>query len=147
MKEKEVIFEKKIKFKVMIRVGAYAQCIDMTGVNFVKIFKVLGASYKNNITLGDVVYVVIRGVDTSSHYLKDERMKFKFRVGSIHRAIVVHMRQKYIRKNKSFLWFPWNAVILVSKQRMPFSKKIKAGIPREVADKYPIIGSISPRIL
>ena len=130
----------------MIRVGTYAYCIDMTGVYFVKIFKALGASHKDKITLGDVVYVVIRGVDTTSHYLKDERMKFKFRIGSIHRAIVVHIREKYIRKNRTFMWFPRNAVILVSKQRIPFSKRIKWGVPREVADIYPVIGSISPKI-
>jgi ribosomal protein L14 len=87
----------------MVRIGSYAYCIDTTGVHLVKIFQVFGASYKRHANLGDVVYVVVRGVDTTAHYLKDDRTKFKFRKGSVHRAIVVHVREKVRRYNRTFM--------------------------------------------
>jgi len=87
----------------MVKIGSYAYRIDTTGVHLVKIFQVFGASYKRRAILGDVVYVVIRGVDTKAHYLKDDRMKFKFRKGSVHRAVVVHTREKFRRRNRQFI--------------------------------------------
>ncbi len=109
----------------MIKIGSYAYCIDMTGVHFVKIFQVFGASYKRSASIGDVVYVVIKVVDTRAHYLRDDRIKFKFRKGSVHRAILVHVREKVRRYNRTLLWFLRNAVVLVNKQKIPFSKRIK----------------------
>jgi len=59
----------------MINIHSYAYCVDMTGVHLVKIFKVIGSCYKRQAKLGDIVFVVVRGVDTSAHYLKDDRLK------------------------------------------------------------------------
>jgi ribosomal protein L14 len=87
----------------MLKIGSYAYCIDITGVHLVKIFKVLGGGYKKKITLGTMVMVVIRSVNTSTHFLRDERVKFKFRKGSIHRAVVVHTMEKYKRANRSYI--------------------------------------------
>jgi hypothetical protein len=30
---------------------------------------------------------------------------------------------------------------------MPFSKRIKLGVPKEIADEYPVIGSLCPKIV
>ncbi|MGZ5471991.1 MAG: uL14 family ribosomal protein [Nitrososphaeraceae archaeon] len=87
----------------MLKIGTYAYCIDITGVHLVKIFKVLGAGSKNNITLGTMVMIVVRGVNTQTRFLKDDRIKFKFRKGTIHRAIIVHTRKKYKRVNRSYI--------------------------------------------
>jgi len=73
-------------------------------------------------------------------------LKFKFRKGSVHRAIVVHTREKYKRKNRTYIWFPRNAVVLVNKNKVPIAKRIKLGIPREVADEHATLGSMCPRI-
>jgi ribosomal protein L14 len=87
----------------MVKIGSYAYCIDTTGVHLVKIFQALRASYKKTVTLGDVVFIVIRGVNTNAHFLRDDRIKFKFRKGSVHRAIVVHTREKFKRKNRTYI--------------------------------------------
>lgn len=86
-----------------MKVGSYAYCIDITGVHLVKIFKVLGAGSRNNITLGTMVLIIVRSVNTRSHFMKDERIKFKFRKGTIHRAIVVHTRKKYKRIDRTYI--------------------------------------------
>ncbi len=118
----------------------------MTGVHLVKIFKVIGSCYKRQAKLGDIVFVVVRGVDTSAHYLKDDRLKWKFRKGSVHWAIIVHVRKWYRRRNLTYIRFPRNAVILITRKRMPFTKRLRFGVPKEIADRYPVIGSIAPKI-
>ena len=94
-----------------MKVGTYAYCIDITGVHLVKIFKVLGAGSKNKITLCTMVMIVVKSVNPRSNFLKDERIKFKFRKGSIHRAIVVHTREKYKGANITYIWFFKNTII------------------------------------
>ena len=130
----------------MIRIGSYVNCIDTTGVHMVKIFKSNVPCYNKQVHLGETVLVVVRAVNPRVRFLKDERIKFKFRRGSIHRAVVVHTIEKYKRANRSYIWFPKNAVVLVNRARNPFSKRLRLGIPREIANKYSTIGSIAPRI-
>ena len=62
----------------MVKIGAYAYCIDNTGVYFVKIFQAIGSKYKREVTLGDVVHVTVRGINTGVHFLKDKRSCFFF---------------------------------------------------------------------
>jgi ribosomal protein L14 len=130
----------------MLKVGSYAYCIDNTGVIFVKIFQALGNSYKKQVELGDVVWVVVKTVNNSAHFLKDDKTKWKFRGGSVHRAVVVHVVEKYRRRNMTYIWFPRNAVVLVNKNYIPYAKRVKMGVPKEVADRHPSIGSLCPRI-
>ena len=130
----------------MIKIGSYCNCIDTTGVSYVKIFKSNVPCYNKRVKLGDTVLVVVRAVNTKTKFLKDERVKFKFRRGSIHKAVVVHTIEKYKRANRSYIWFPKNAVVLVNRARIPFCRRLRLGIPREVANKYRIMGSMSPRI-
>jgi ribosomal protein L14 len=87
----------------MLKVGSYAFCIDVSGVYFVKIFKVFGGSRKKQITIGKMVMVVVKSVNTNTHFLKDDKMKLKFNKGSIHRAIVVHTIAKYKRSNRTYI--------------------------------------------
>jgi large subunit ribosomal protein L14 len=127
--------------------GSYAYCIDNSGVYFVKIFQALGASYKKQVILGDAVFIVVRGVNTGAHFLKDDRVKYKFRKGSVHRAIIVHTIEKFRRYNRTYIWFPRNAVVLVNKNLIPLAKRIRLGIPREVVDELPSIGALCPVVM
>jgi ribosomal protein L14 len=87
----------------MLKIGSYAYCIDITGVHLVKIFKVLGAGSTNNIILGTMVMIVVKSVNSRSIFLKNDRIKFKFRKGTIHRAIIVHTKEKYLRANRTYI--------------------------------------------
>jgi ribosomal protein L14 len=131
----------------MVKIGAYAYCIDNTGVYFVKIFQAIGSKFKREVTLGDVVYITVRGVNTGAHFLKDERVRFKFRKGSVHRAVIVHVSEKYRRRNRSYIWFPRNAVVLLTRTLVPYSNRVKLGIPKEIADDFPSIASMCPKVL
>ena len=131
----------------MVKIGSYAYCIDNTGVILVKIFRGIGSSYKKEASIGEIVYVTVRAVNKSTHFLKDDRLKWKFRKGSVHKAVIVHVREKFRRYNRTFMWFPRNAVVIINKNKLPLTKRIKQGIPREVADEYPAMGSMCPKIL
>jgi ribosomal protein L14 len=60
----------------MVKIGAYAYCLDNTGVYFVKIFQAIGSKFKREVTLGGAVYVTVRRVNTEAHFLKDERYQY-----------------------------------------------------------------------
>jgi ribosomal protein L14 len=45
----------------------------------------------------------VRGVNTRAHFLKDDRLKFKFRKGSVHKAVIVYVRKKYRRDDFSYI--------------------------------------------
>jgi len=79
--------------------------------------------------------------------LKDEKQRKKFRRGSLHRAIIVHLKKKVTRVDSTMMWFGTNSVVLVDKKDKPLAKRIKAPIPREIALKYPTIASISSIIV
>jgi len=78
----------------MIRIGSIVYCIDNTGVVMVKIFQVIGNRVKREATLGSKVLVVVKRINLKSKALKDARKKNKFRRGSVHRAVIVNVKQK-----------------------------------------------------
>jgi large subunit ribosomal protein L14 len=67
--------------------------------------------------------------------------------GTLHRAVVVQIKKKIKRLDKSWIWFNSNSIVLVDKKNKPLAKRIRTVIPREVALKYPTIASISSLII
>jgi ribosomal protein L14 len=87
----------------MVNLGSYVRCIDTTGVSKVKIFRLNVPYYNTRVNLGDTVIVIIKAVNTKTEFLRDTRIKFRFRRGSMHRAVVVHTKDKYKRANRSYI--------------------------------------------
>jgi large subunit ribosomal protein L14 len=122
---------------------SYAYCVDNTGVRLVKVFQVVGASCKREATLGDLVWVVVRSADTKRGILmRDEKKRWKFRRGSVHKAVVVQVKQKIRRRDWSYIWFRRNSVVLVNRAGLPLGNRIKTPVPIEVANKFPGVGSV-----
>jgi len=97
--------------------------------------------------LGDNVYVVVKSLDTILFNLLEEKKRKKFMRGTLHRAIVVQVKKKIKRADKSWMWFNSNSIVLVDKKFKPLAKRIRTVIPREVALKHPTIASISSLII
>jgi len=131
----------------MVKIGSFVYCVDRTGVLTVKIIQVLGNSPKRYATLGSKVIVVVKTYKKVSKFLSEKRNKTRFKRGSIHRAVLIHQKQKFRRKDFSHIWYDKNAIILVDKKFVPFSKRINVTVPREVANKFPVIGSVSKVII
>lgn len=132
----------------MIKMNSYVYCVDNSGVAFSKVFQILGENKKKRIaSLGDKVYIVVKSLDTILFNLLEEKKKKKFMRGTLHRAVVVQIKKKIKRLDKSWIWFNSNSIVLVDKKNKPLAKRIRTVIPREVALKYPTIASISSLII
>ena len=131
----------------MIRMNSYVYCVDNTGVANVKVIQCYGNKNKRVASYGDMVYVVVKSLDRSSGNLRDEKQRKKFRKGTLHRAIIVHTKKKVRRIDNTWMWFNSNSVVLVDKKGRPLSRRIRSAIPREIANKYPTIASVSTLIV
>jgi len=89
----------------MIKMNSYVYCVDNTGVAYVKVFQILGNKYKRVASYGDMVWVIVKSWDRSSGTLEDDKLKKRFRRGSIHRAIIVHTKKK-----SKTNWFNMNVI-------------------------------------
>jgi ribosomal protein L14 len=81
----------------MIKMNSFVNCVDNTGVADVKIIQVFGNKNKREALYGDRVFIVVKSWDRSSKSLTDEKQRKKFRKGSMHRGIIVHLKIKVKR--------------------------------------------------
>jgi len=132
----------------MTRVGTKVRCFDNTGVIAVNIFKKFGGGMVvNKASYADMVYVSVVGLNTKAKNLQEEKQRIRFRKGSIHKAVIIHMAERFKRYDSTSIWFKKDAVVLVDSKGMPLGRKIKTIIPKEVADIYPQIASVALRVI
>jgi len=82
-------------------VSSIVNCIDNTGVVYVKIIKVFGHTNKRVAKIGDRVSLVISSINLNTKNMKDQRKRHRFRRGSIHKGVVVQTKQRFHRRNRS----------------------------------------------
>jgi ribosomal protein L14 len=87
----------------IVKLGSYVSCIDTTGIIMVKIFKSNVPCYNKCVDLGDTIIVRIIGKNIKTKFLQDIKIKFRFRRGSLHKAIVVHTKNLYKRANRRYI--------------------------------------------
>ena len=131
----------------MIKMNSYVYCVDNTGVANAKVIQMYGNKNKRVASYGDMVYIVVKSLDKSSGNLLDEKQRKKYKKGSLHRAIIVHIKKKIKRVDNTWFWFNSNSMVIVDKKGRPLSRRIRSLIPREVAFKYPTIASVSSLIV
>jgi large subunit ribosomal protein L14 len=79
---------------------------------------------------------------------KKRHVKKKFKIGFVCRALIIRGRHWIKRKEGVFLRFDENAVILLSRRtNIPFAKRFKGPIAKELCLKFPNIGSIANYII
>jgi ribosomal protein L14 len=57
------------------------------------------------------------------------------------------MKYKSKRKDKTWIWYAKNAVILINKKGIPLGNKIKIPIQKEIALKNPAIASLARDVI
>lgn len=127
--------------------GSIVDCVDNTGILKVKVIKVLGSGFMRHAKISDKIIVSIFKLNNKSVFFNDARRKIRFKVGSLHKGIVVHTKSHLLRKDKSLIWFKKNGIVLVDRNFVPIAKKITTIMPLEVANKFPSIGSISFKLI
>lgn len=128
-------------------IGSVVDCIDDSGVVKAKIIRVLGHTKKRKINIGDRVTIVVKHRNIKVKNLSKIRIRNRFKIGSIHRGVVVQTKRNFFRWNGSWIRFFRNAIIITNKKAKPLSSKIKGAIPFELAYKFPKMGSISTIIV
>jgi len=124
--------------------GSKLICVDTSGAYKTKIIQILKNNKRNRIaSYADLVIIVIKSYNKLVLKNKDTKQKHRFRKGSMHKGIIIHLKKKIKRKNNTYFNFNQNSIVLTDKRGMPLTKRIKAPVPFEVAKKYPIIASIS----
>lgn len=132
----------------MTRIGSRITCLDNTGVILVNVFKKIGSGkVVNRATYGDIVYVCVIGLNRRAKNLEDEKQRKKYKLGSLHKAVIIHNAERFKRTDSTIMWFEKDALVLVDPKGMPLGRKIKTVIPKEIADMYPQIASLSMRVI
>jgi len=131
----------------MLRKNSKVYCKDNTGVKLVKVFQVAGSRHRRKANLGDMVLVVVRARNLKANNLKNSRQLWRFRRGSVHRALVVNVSSWYYRSIGIYIRWTENAVVLVDKKKTPLGTKIYAILTKEFMTKYPALGSICHKII
>jgi large subunit ribosomal protein L14 len=126
----------------MIRKNSVVSCVDNTGVKLVKVFQVVGCRHTRKANLADFVWISVVARNLKSKNMQNDKQLWRFRRGSVHKAIIVQTKNWYERRNKTFIRWDVNAVILVDKKKVPLGTKVVQGIPSEVINLYPAVGQV-----
>ena len=126
----------------MIRKNSVVTCVDNTGVKLVKVFQVVGCRHRRKVNLCDFVWVSVVARNLKSKNMQNEKQSWRFRRGSVHKAVIVQTRSWYHRRNRTYIRWDVNSVILVDKNKVPLGTKVVQGIPSEAINQYPALGQV-----
>lgn len=125
----------------MIQVGTVFSVADKTSVVMGRCIKVLKG--KKWAKLGEMVLLSVEGLDPNRARFLKPRVRKRFGLGSIHRALVVRSRVNYCRYPGAFLKFGENAGVIVNKKIVPLSSRTFGPILKEICMRWPSFGCIS----
>ena len=121
-----------------LQTGSKMVCADNTGARVVQIVSVFGYHGVKNrqpkMGLGDLATVTVKKGTPD--------MKRK-----LVRAVVVRQKKEFRRPNGLRVSFEENAMVLLNENGDPRGTDIKGPVAREVAERYPKVGSMSTIII
>jgi len=122
----------------MIQMQSVLDVADNSGAKKAYCIKVLGGSRKRYATIGDVIVISVKEVDSGSSIKK----------GEVSKAVVVRTSKSVPRGDGSTLRFDRNAVVLIDAARNPRGTRIFGPVARELRDKqFMKIISLAPEVL
>lgn len=123
----------------MIQPETIIKIADNTGAKIGKVFKVLGGSKKRYARIGDLVVLSVKIAEPRKLVKKKEVV-----VG-----VIVRQKNKFRRKDGSYVSFDENAVVIVDKaKKEPRGNRVFGPIPRELSELgYQKIVSIAPDVV
>ncbi len=121
-----------------LQTGSKMICADNTGARVVEIVSVFGfhgvKKRQPKMGLGDLATVTVK------KGTPDMRKKLV-------RAVVVRQKKEFRRPNGLRVSFEENAMVLLNENGDPRGTDIKGPVAREVAERYPKVGSMSTIII
>ncbi len=121
-----------------LETGSRLSCADNTGAREVQIVSVFGyhgvRRRQPKMGLGDIATVSVK------KGTPDMRKKLV-------RAVVIRQRKEYRRPNGLRVSFEDNAVVIVDEKNEPKGTEIKGPVAREVAERFPKLGTMATIIV
>lgn len=122
----------------MIRPQTILNVADNSGAKKLMCIRVLGGSYKQNATIGDIIIGVIKQATPNMPLKKSDKV----------RAVVVRTSKEIKRNNGTFIRFDDNAVVVINKDDNPRGTRVFGPVARELREKNFIkILSLAPEVL
>lgn len=127
----------------MVQLGTMVRVTDKTGVILGQCIKVLGNSCKRIANFGDVILISVKRINTSKFLKAKARLRRRFQCGTIHRGLLVRACVSFRRITGTYLRFNENAVVLVTKRRVPVSNRVYGPIIKEFCMQWPSLGCVT----
>ncbi len=98
---------------------------DNSGARSVRVFRMLGGSFRKSASIGDVVICAV----------KDAIPNGKVKKGDVVKGVIVRVKKGYQRKDGSTIKFDDNAVVLINEDGSPKGTRVFGPVARELRDK------------
>lgn len=122
----------------MIRPQTILNVADNSGAKKLMCIRVLGGSYKQTATIGDIIIGVIKQATPNMPLKKSDKV----------RAVIVRTSKEVKRSNGTFIRFDDNAAVVINKDDNPRGTRVFGPVARELREKNFIkILSLAPEVL
>lgn len=122
----------------MIRPQTILNVADNSGAKKLMCIRVLGGSYKQTATIGDIIIGVIKQATPNMPLKKSDKV----------RAVIVRTSKEVKRNNGTFIRFDDNAAVVINKDDNPRGTRVFGPVARELREKNFIkILSLAPEVL
>ncbi|MBQ8142844.1 MAG: 50S ribosomal protein L14 [Bacilli bacterium] len=113
---------------------------DNSGAKTVRVFRMLGGSFRKSAGIGDVVICAV----------KDAIPNGKVKKSDVVKGVIVRVKKAYQRKDGSTIRFDDNAVVLINEDGSPKGTRVFGPVARELrekGDRYMKIVSLAVEVL
>lgn len=108
----------------MLQLKSIAIATDKTTVVLVQCLKVLKSFKKRIALIGDLIIICVHSINKKKYLNMKASLQIRFKVGSIHRALIVRSKTNFKRTSGIFIKFNKNHVVLVTRQVVPVSNRV-----------------------
>ena len=122
----------------MIQPQTRLKVADNTGAKELMCFRVLGGSFRQSGSVGDVIVASVKTATPGGVVKK----------GDVVKAVIVRTHKQYRRADGTYIRFDDNAAVIINDQKQPRGTRIFGPVARELRDKdYMKIVSLAPEVL
>ena len=122
----------------MIQQESMVKVADNSGAKTAQVIRVLGGTRRRYAGLGDVVIVAVKNALPNGTVKKSD----------VARAVVVRTAKETRRKDRSYIRFDENAVVIINDTGEPRATRIFGPVARELREKrYMKIVSLAPEVI
>ena len=122
----------------MIQPQTRLKVADNTGAKEIMCFRVLGGSFRQSGSVGDVIVASVKTATPGGVVKK----------GDVVKAVIVRTHKQYRRADGTYIRFDDNAAVIINDQKQPRGTRIFGPVARELRDKdYMKILSLAPEVL